>query len=203
MDRQAWDERYGERELVWSAEPNQFLPPAVEGMPPGRALDLAAGEGRNSIWLASRGWEVTAVDFSTVAISKGRQIAENQGIAVEWVVADVLEYEPEPVFDLALIFYVHLLDPGMRRLFEVARSALKPGGRLIGLGHHLRNLDGGYGGPQFPDVLWTEERIRPLIEGMEITEFGERLRPVIAKPGEVVPDGTVAFDLWVDVRRLD
>ena len=198
MDRSAWDERYAERELVWSAEPNQFLPPAVEGMQPGRALDLAAGEGRNGIWLAAQGWEVTAVDFSAVAIDKGRRVAEAQGLSLEWVVADVLDYQPEPEFDLVLIFYVHFLDPGMKRLFEVARSALRPGGRLIGLGHDLKNLDGGYGGPQVPDVLWTEERIGSLIEGMTISEFGERLRPVVAKPGEVIPEGTTAIDLWLD-----
>ncbi len=198
MDRHAWDERYGERELVWSAEPNLFLPPAVDGLVPGKALDLACGEGRNAIWLASQGWEVTAIDFSTVAIGKGRQIAHAQGLDLEWIVGDILEYEPEPDFDLALIFYVHLLDAGMRALFEVARGALKPGGRLLGLGHDLRNLDGGYGGPQVPEVLWTEERIAPLIEGMAIAEFGERLRPVVARPGEEIPAGTTAIDLLVD-----
>ncbi len=198
MDREAWDRRYEERDLVWSAEPNQFLPPAVARLEPGRALDLAAGEGRNAIWLAEQGWEVTAVDFSEVAIGKGRQIAEARGIDVEWVVSDVLAYAPQPEFDLVVIFYVHFLDPEMQRLFGVAREALRPGGRLIALGHHLKNLDGGYGGPQFPQVLWTEERIAPLIAGMEIVEFGERLRPVVAKPGELIPEGTTAIDLWVD-----
>ena len=198
MDREAWDRRYEEKDLVWSAEPNQFLPPAVRGLEPGRALDLAAGEGRNAIWLAQQGWEVTAVDFSGVAIGKGRQIAEARGIDVEWLVSDVLAYEPEPDFNLVLIFYVHFLEPEMERLFGVARKALRPGGRLIALGHHLKNLDGGYGGPQFPQVLWTEERITPLIAGMEIVKFGERLRPVVAKPGEVIPAGTTAIDLWVD-----
>lgn len=198
MDRNAWDERYAERDLVWSAEPNQFLPPAVEGMRPGRALDLAAGEGRNGIWLATQGWNVTAVDFSAVAIDKGRRVAQAQGLSLEWAVGDVLKYQPEPEFDLVLIFYVHLLDAGMQRLFEVARSSLKPGGRLLGLGHDLRNLSGGYGGPQVPEVLWTEERIGPLTEGMTISEFGERLRPVIARPGEDIPEGTTAIDLWVD-----
>ncbi|MEX1287114.1 MAG: class I SAM-dependent methyltransferase, partial [Acidimicrobiia bacterium] len=75
MDAEQWDARYADKELIWSAEPNQFLPPAVEGMRPGRALDLACGEGRNAIWLARHGWYVLGVDFSSVAIRKAKQLA--------------------------------------------------------------------------------------------------------------------------------
>lgn len=198
MDRDAWDRRYEEAELIWSAEPNQLLPPAVEGVEPGKALDLAAGEGRNAVWLASQGWDCTAVDFSTVAIEKGRRLAETQGLDVEWVVDNVLAYEPEPIHDLVMIFFVHLADTQMEQLFRVARAALKPGGRLIGLGHALRNLTEGYGGPQVAEVLWTEDRIRPLLDGMTITACEEVLRPVVAKPGETIAEGTTAIDLWID-----
>src|SRR4051794_41852696 len=75
MDAAAWDERYAATGLVWSAEPNRFVVAEMADLRPGRALDLAAGEGRNAIWLAVRGWRVTAVDFSAVAIDKGRRLA--------------------------------------------------------------------------------------------------------------------------------
>ena len=89
MDRAAWDARYSEKDLVWGAEPNRFVETELGGREPGgRALDLACGEGRNSIWLAKRGWEVTAVDFSVVAVERGRKLAAQQGVEVEWVAAD-------------------------------------------------------------------------------------------------------------------
>ena len=76
VDRNAWDERYAGDELVWSAQPNRFLVAEVETLPPGRALDLACGEGRNAVWLAERGWDVTGVDFSNVGLDKARRLAD-------------------------------------------------------------------------------------------------------------------------------
>ena len=89
MDSTAWDERYRSSELIWGAGPNRFLVEEVAGLPAGRALDLACGEGRNAIWLAQRGWQVVAVDFSAVALDKARRLADQRGTSVEWVMADV------------------------------------------------------------------------------------------------------------------
>src|SRR5690606_9077745 len=89
MDSKAWDERYRATGLVWGAGPNRFVVEQTEGLAPGRALDLAAGEGRNAVWLAERGWRVTAVDFSPVAVERGRRIAAERGADVEWAAADV------------------------------------------------------------------------------------------------------------------
>ena len=80
MDRQQWDERYSGAEFEWSMHPNQFVAEQLDGLPPGRALDLAAGEGRNSVWLAERGWSVTAVDFSSVGLEKGRMLSAAHGV---------------------------------------------------------------------------------------------------------------------------
>ena len=80
MDAAAWDERYAATALVWSAGPNQFVESELASLPPGRALDLACGEGRNARWLAERGWQVTAIDWSEVAVDKGRQVND----AVDW-----------------------------------------------------------------------------------------------------------------------
>ncbi|MDK1018290.1 MAG: class I SAM-dependent methyltransferase [Actinomycetota bacterium] len=176
MDSHGWDARYEEKELVWPGEPNLFLPPIVESLTPGTALDLACGEGRNAIWLARGGWDVTAVDFSPVGIEKGRQIAGDT--SVEWVVADVTSYEAERRFDLVMIVYVHMLDDDTGNLFDRAITALAPGGTLIGVGHALRNLTEGVGGPPYPEILWTAERIAPFLKGLDIVELAERLRPV-------------------------
>lgn len=201
MDRHAWDHRYAEVDFLWSQQPNELLPPAVEGVPPGRALDLACGEGRNALYLASLGWDVVGVDFSEVAIERAKEMARERGLEGEFVVDDVFVYEPEPTFNLVMLFFVHFTDTHMVELFDVARRALAPGGRFIGLGHDLRNLTDGYSGPQVPEILWTEDRIRPLLDGLVIDDLSERLRPIVARPGEDVPEGTTAIDLWFDARR--
>src|SRR3954453_18258953 len=104
MDADGWNARYAEQELVWSAGPNRFLVSEVADLPPGRALDLACGEGRNAIWLAEQGWQVTGVDFPAVAIEKARAIAAKRGVDVEFRVADLLAFEPpEQAYDLVLV----------------------------------------------------------------------------------------------------
>lgn len=165
-----------EKELVWSAEPNVFLPPIVGDLAPGTALDLACGEGRNAIWLAREGWDVTGVDYSPVGIEKAAEIAGDTD--VEWVVADVTAYHPDRSFDLVMVVYVHLDPDGMRSLFENAARALAPGGTLIAVGHALRNLTEGVGGPPYAEILWTEERITPLLESLDIVRLAEVVRPV-------------------------
>ena len=176
MDSHGWDVRYQEKELVWSGAPNMFLPPIVEGLDVGSALDLACGEGRNAIWLANQGWSVTGVDFSAVGIEKARRTAGDA--VVDWVVADVISYVPDRTFDLVMIVYVHLGAADMKHLFANAARALTPGGTLIGVGHALRNLADGVGGPPYPDILWTEDRIAPLVDGLTIVQLTEILRPV-------------------------
>jgi len=184
MDSHGWDARYDEKELVWSAEPNMFLPPIVEGLDVGNALDLACGEGRNAIWLARQGWNVTGVDFSAVGIEKAKRTAG--GTVVDWVVADVTSYAPDRTFDLVMIVYVHLEADDMARLFQRAVDALAPGGTLIGVGHALRNLTDGVGGPPYPDILWTEDRIAPLVADLNIVQLTERLRPVKDSPIDAI-----------------
>jgi len=176
MDSHGWDTRYEASELIWSAEPNMFLPPLVAGLEVGAALDLACGEGRNTIWLAGGGWAATGVDFSSVGIEKAKKIAGDT--VVDWVVADVTTFVPHRKFDLVLIVYVHLDANAMENLFARAVEALAPGGTLIGLGHALRNLADGVGGPPYPDILWTEARIAPLVESLDIVDLKEVLRPV-------------------------
>lgn len=159
MESDDWDRRYAEKELVWSAGPNQFVAEVLADLPPGRALDVATGEGRNASWLAERGWRVTAIDFSPIALAKARQLADARHVHVDWIDADVREYEPPGEFDLVLIAYLHLPAGQNATVIRRAAAALAPGGTFLLIGHDRTNLTDGVGGPQDPDVLHTPEDV--------------------------------------------
>ena len=179
MRREDWDRRYAEVESLWSAKPNRVLVAEVESLPPGRALDLACGEGRNAIWLAERGWKVTAVDFSRVAIERARASAERAGVEADFVCADLLDYEPEPAtHDLVVVLFLQLPAGERRLVLGRAAKALVPGGTLVLLGHDLTNLTDGVGGPSDPGVLYTPDDIVSDLAGLEIEKAERILRDV-------------------------
>ncbi|MGC4890912.1 class I SAM-dependent methyltransferase [Micromonospora sp. DT227] len=188
MDSSAWDERYANASgLVWSAEPNRFVVESVSGLSPGSALDVAAGEGRNAVWLAGQGWRVNAVDFSAVAVERGRELAAARGVTVDWRVADVTAYRPVPgSYDLVLISYLHLPAADFAGVLAAARSALRPGGTLVVVGHDLANLDAGTGGPQDPSVLLTPEAVVDGLAGLRIGRAETARRPVPTADGGTV-----------------
>lgn len=155
MDSQQWDERYRGDELVWTSTPNQFLVAEVVGLPAGRAVDLACGEGRNSIWLAEQGWEVTGVDFSAVGLAKAKRFADLWDVQVTWVEASVEEWAPpSDGFDLVVVLYLQLPEPTRAAALAVAGASVVPGGTLLVVAHDQDNLTRGYGGPPTPDVLY-------------------------------------------------
>ncbi|HEX5594889.1 MAG TPA: class I SAM-dependent methyltransferase [Micromonosporaceae bacterium] len=180
MESSEWDARYAAApELVWTAEPNRFVVEEVAKLAPGRALDLAAGEGRNAVWLAERGWQTTAVDFSPVAIERGRQLARERGVQVRWEVADLLKYRPTAGgADLVLLIYLHLPAAELASVLHRAAAALAPGGTLLSVGHDLANLTAGVGGPQDPAVLHTPEAIVAELAGLQIKRAETARRPV-------------------------
>lgn len=176
MDRQDWDDRYRTEELIWRAEPNRFLVEEVAGLPPGRALDLACGEGRNALWLAERGWSVTGVDFSGVALAKARRWAAERHLQLDLVEADLLEWEaPALPFDLVVVLYLHLPAQHRRRVLRRAVRGLAPGGRIVVVGHDSTNISNGFGGPQDPAVLFSPADIVADLEGLQ-PERAERVR---------------------------
>lgn len=187
MDSQEWDQRYGGSDLVWTAEPNRFVVAELQDLPPGRALDIAAGEGRNAVWLASRGWQVTAVDFSAVGLDNGRRLAARAGVAIDWVCADVREYEPEPgSFQLVLVAYLQLREAELARVLRRAATALAPGGVLLVVGHDVTNLAEGTGGPQDPAVLHTPESITRALGDLTVVRAERVRRPVAGSPRDAV-----------------
>lgn len=197
MDREAWDERYRAQGLVWGTGPNRFLVEEIAGLPTGRALDLACGEGRNALWLAEQGWAVTGVDFSGAALDKARALAAERGHDVDWVLADVVDWEPPAdAFDLAIVFYLHLPPEHRHRVMGHARDALAPGGALLVVGHDITNLSGGYGGPQDPTVLYGPEDLVPDLGGIAVQRAERVRRPVETDTGE-----RVAIDVLVRGQR--
>jgi SAM-dependent methyltransferase len=186
VDSRQWDERYSGAEFEWTTRPNQFVAAELAGLPPGRALDLAAGEGRNSVWLAERGWRVTAVDFSSVGLGKGRTLAAARGIEqarIDWIVADLGRYEQEPgAFDLVLIAYFQVGAELRATVLRRAAAALAPGGTLLVIGHDLTNLTEGVGGPQYPDVLYTPEDITAELGGLRVLR-AERVHRTVDRDG--------------------
>jgi SAM-dependent methyltransferase len=187
---QEWDSRYAGSDRVWSAAPNAWVAATVRTWFTGRALDLGAGEGRHAVWLAALGWQVTAVDFSGVGLERGRAGAHELGVEVDWVVADVRMWEPPEgvTFDLVLLAYLHLEDDVLSR----ARGWLAPGGALVVIGHALRNLTEGVGGPSDARLLHTEAEYRAASEGLLVEQLGEVVRHL--------PEGD-AIDLVLVARR--
>lgn len=198
MKSEEWDKRYEEREFVWSIEPNRFVESELGDVAPGEALDLASGEGRNALWLAERGWSVTAVDFSAVGMEKAQRRAEAQGLDVTWILKDVLHFEPERErYDLVLWSYLHLPEDERRRVLAKAREAVVPGGSFLFVAHDLSNLEHGYGGPQDARVLCTPQDVVEDLHGYEILK-AEVVAREVEEEGAVV--GT-AFDTLVRARR--
>ncbi|MCC9310993.1 class I SAM-dependent methyltransferase [Kitasatospora sp. RB6PN24] len=187
-DSGAWDARYSAAEPVWGVEPNRWVVRETARLPPGRALDLAAGEGRNSIWLAARGWQVTAVDFSGVALERARHLAAAQSAEIadrlRLVRADVLTYRPEPGgFGLVLVAYLQLPAEQRATALRNAAAALAPGGTLLVVGHDTSNLTDGVGGPQDARVLFAPDDVLNDLAGLGLTTVcAERVRRPVPRP---------------------
>jgi SAM-dependent methyltransferase len=135
-DEQEWDGRYSRAGRVWSGRPNGSLVAEIAGLDRGSALDVGCGEGADAVWLAQRGWRVTALDVSQVALQRGREAAEAAGVEIEWVHAGLVEAQLEPgSFDLVSAHY-----PALRRTpdgdaVRALLAAVAPGGTLLVVHH--------------------------------------------------------------------
>jgi SAM-dependent methyltransferase len=196
-EQASWDERYSGPDLVWGAGPNRFVTDEVTALPAGRAVDLGTGEGRNAIWLAGRGWKVTAVDFSAAGLARAARLADDRAVSVDWVQADLVDYQPAPGgYDLVLIAYIHLPPAGLARLFRAAATAVAPGGTLLVIGHDRDNITRGHGGPQDSDRLYTPAAVTAELDGLAVRRAGQVMRPVTTPEGE-----RTAIDTLVRAER--
>jgi len=164
FDEAFWDERYRSHDALWSGNPNAHLVDQAGGLSPGTALDIGCGEGADAIWLAERGWRVTAVDLSTVALERAAAHAARVGNPVagriSWVHADLTAWDPGPArYDLICAHYLHLRSEPRQFLFDRLAAAVGPGGTLLIVGHHPSDLQTTMPRPREPDLFFTGDDI--------------------------------------------
>jgi SAM-dependent methyltransferase len=196
--RESWNRRYAAADRIHStAVPNRFLVDEIAALTPGAALDVACGAGRNAVWLAERGWRVTAVDFSDVALGMARDLASSRSASIDWIEADVMAWKPQAhAYDLVCVLYLQLPAPERQAVLRHAVEAVRPGGTLLVVGHDLLNLTEGWGGPSQPEVLFTPDDIVTEITGLEV-EKAERVRRPVEEDGAIHE----AIDALVRARR--
>jgi 2-polyprenyl-3-methyl-5-hydroxy-6-metoxy-1,4-benzoquinol methylase len=171
-----WNSRFEAEGYLFGTEPNAWLREHADVWRPGqRVLCVADGEGRNSVWLARRGLMVDAFDIAEVGVAKARRMAAEQGVSVNFAVADCdLLAWPQAVYDGVAAIFVQFADPGMReRLFANIQRCLKPGGVLVLQGYTPKQLDYKTGGPPIASHLYTPDLLRDAFAGMEVMELRE------------------------------
>jgi SAM-dependent methyltransferase len=184
---EGWDERYAAVGRLLSSDPDTAMVELVTPLPAGRALDLGAGEGRNSLWLARQGWEVTAVDASSVALDRVRASAAAEGLSVSPVQADIGDFlRRGESFDLVVIANIHPSPEERAVLLRSAVGAVRPGGHLFLVGHHLDSL--GQTGPPDPTRLYTEEALDGALPGLRTVLLERRERVCGGDTGQAVVD---------------
>ena len=189
--RERWNRRWAGERANAATTPSAFLIAETETLPPGRALDLACGAGRNAVWLARRGWRVTGVDFSDVALQAARGLAASAGVDVEWIEADAVTWPAESrAYDLVAVMYLQLPAAERRAALARAAAAVRPGGTLLVVGHDLLNLTEGVGGPTQADVLFTPDDVAAEIGGL-VVEKSERVRRAVEGAGRDAIDALV------------
>jgi SAM-dependent methyltransferase len=210
VDRESYDEMYRSAAAVWSGRPNRQL--VVEGgvLPPGTALDAGCGEGADALWLAERGWRVTAVDFSTVALDRGAAHARERGLddRITWVHADLDAWTPgEGRFDLVTAHYLHSRGADRTALFGRLAAAVAPGGILLVVGHllggagdhdHAAHHHAGHGQhaehdhAHDPDLMYTAEEVAAVLDPADwpdvVTGTRDRDPGAVGRTGNPAPD---------------
>jgi SAM-dependent methyltransferase len=174
--RQTWDARFAGEDYIFGTAPNAFLAAQRPRLAAGqRALSVADGEGRNSVWLAQQGLAVAAFDIAPRGVAKARALAERAGVAVDYRVASVEDWPWTPAaFDVVAAIFVQFAPPAVReRMFAGMLRTLKPGGWLLLQGYTPRQLEYRTGGPPRADHLYTPDLLRQAFAGHEIVELRE------------------------------
>jgi SAM-dependent methyltransferase len=189
FDEELWEERYRSHTSVWSGRPNPQLVAEASELPAGAALDVGCGEGADALWLASRGWDVTAVDFATTALRRGADHAAALGVevaaSVDWVHADLTAWEPpREHFDLVSAQFMHLPPMDRQALFTRLAAAVAPDGTLLIVGHHPSDLETTVRRPRDPGLLYTAEEIADDLDSVAWDVLVTGTRPRAAPDAE-------------------
>jgi SAM-dependent methyltransferase len=169
-----WDERFDVPEFVFGTEPNAYLAGQAHRLRPGmRALAVADGEGRNSVWLARQGLRVDAFDISAVGVDKAAALARAAGVEVDYRVCDCEAWNWDAgAYDVIAAIFIQFAAPPLRsRLFARIREALRPGGLLILQGYTPKQLEFGTGGPGVLENLYTEDLLREEFASLQILDL--------------------------------
>ena len=166
-----WDAKYSTDEFIYTKTANRFVVELCSNLTPGKAIDLAGGEGRHTIWLAEQGWHVENIDISSVGLTKCQAFASERGVSqrVTTLCASGVDFKSTlaPV-DLGIVPYLQVPEALLNASLANLISQIKPGGHLIGVWHARENLNGGFGGPQNPDVLPSVASMKEFCESMPI-----------------------------------
>lgn len=174
--KEFWNQRYSGDEFFYGTAPNAFLASQLHRFKPGQAvLAVADGEGRNGVWLARHGLDVTAVDFSPQAVEKARRLAGQHGVTVRHEISDLFAWNwGENRFDAIVAIFIQFVGPEQRRALNgLMLRALKPGGLLILQGYRPKQLEYQTGGPSSVENLYTAETLRAEFPAMEILHLAE------------------------------
>ncbi|WP_103665375.1 class I SAM-dependent methyltransferase [Gracilimonas amylolytica] len=164
-----WNERYAEAEFVYGTEPNRFFKEQIDKLKPGKILLPADGEGRNSVYAAHQGWDVTAVDYSRSGREKALKLAADHDVEITYDIADLSEYDfGVDRFDATAFIYVHLPRSIIKEVYTNIIKSLKAGAPIIVEVYSVNQLGRDSGGPKDERVLYTEEKLRELLAGTDI-----------------------------------
>jgi SAM-dependent methyltransferase len=204
FDEEYFEQRYRATEALWSGRPNRQLVAEAVDLEPGTALDVGCGEGADAVWLARRGWRVTAVDFSATALQRGAAGAKVAGEEVadriHWLRADVTRWAPsQGGFDLVCAAFMHLPGDERRALFARLAAAVRVGGTLLLVGHDISDIEAGAHRPPVPDMFFTAEEVAAALDPRtwEVLVAGARPRPAAVHEGH----GITVHDAVLRARR--
>jgi SAM-dependent methyltransferase len=194
-----WDERYAGSQQVWSGRPNGALVTETEGLVPGRALDVGCGEGADAVWLALRGWDVTGLDVSQVALERAAATATDAGVTVRWLAEGLLEAAPEAGgFDLVSVQYPALRRTTGRDAEHALLAAVAPGGTLLVVLHADVDVEESRAHGFDPaDYVGRDEVVAVLDDGWQLETDERRARAVDGGGG-----AHHTHDLVLRARRL-
>lgn len=182
MEKSFWETRYAEQGYAYGTEPNAFMVSQQFRFTPGqKVLLIGEGEGRNGVWLARQGLQVTAVDQSEVGLSKAQDLASQHGVSLETICVDLTSWNwPEAEFDFVISIFVHFPSAVRRRIHQACLAALKPGGSIIMEAFTPEQLQYSSGGPPVEDMLFREEELQEDFAPARI-EYLESLKTELAE----------------------
>ena len=174
-----WNERYSQPGFAYGTEPNDFLRDRASLIPKGRVLALADGEGRNGVYVATLGHQVTSVDLSPVGLAKAKILAADRGVTIETVEADLADYVIQPSsWEGVVSIFCHLPPPLRRRVYAAVVQGLVPGGVLMLESYTPNQLALGTGGPSSAELMPTLAQLREELAGLEFLHGAELEREV-------------------------